>query len=138
MKKPCHYLVVDDDTTSNLICEFNIRRFQGDANITVFTNPDKALQFIEAQKFPDDCEIIMLLDINMPIMTGFEFLIEFEKFRAEIKCKFQIYILTSSIENFSVQASNFPRVKGFLSKPLQQSYLKKIQIDHGYQINILS
>lgn len=126
MKKPCHYLVVDDDTTNNLICEFTIMRYKKDAEITLFTNPEEALNFIENKIFKEDCKVLMLLDINMPTMTGFEFLKEFDKFSAEIKEQYSIYILTSSIEDFSSQAISFPMVKGFLSKPLKQSYLEDI------------
>src|SRR5690606_9783670 len=128
------YLVVDDDTTNNLICEFTVRRFDKDAGITLFTKPEIALEFIENNPQPQ--EVILFLDINMPTMTGFEFLKEFEKFDSETRNKYRIYILTSSIEDFSSQAICFPMVNGFLSKPLKLSYLEEISENRGTELLI--
>ncbi|MFO8145796.1 MAG: response regulator [Gillisia sp.] len=68
----------------------------------------------------------MFLDVNMPSMTGFEFLDEFKKFDEEVQNQFSIYTLSSSIEDFNIQATQYPIVKGFLSKPLKVSYLEEI------------
>lgn len=133
MNKP-RYLVVDDDTTNNLICEFTIGRFDKNAGITLFTNPELALAFIENDHQPH--EYILFLDINMPTMTGFEFLKEFEKFNIETRNRYKIYILTSSIEDFSSQAICFPMVNGFLSKPLKLSYLDEIFKSKGPELLI--
>jgi len=133
MSKP-GYLVVDDDNTNNLICEFTIRRFEKEAVINLFNNPQLALNFIE-NNHPSQ-EVIMFVDINMPTMTGFEFLKEFEKFHIDIRSKYKIYILTSSIEDFSSQAICFPMVKGFLSKPLKLSYLEDIFQSDGAELLI--
>lgn len=133
MSKP-GYLVVDDDNTNNLICEFTIRRFDKDAGINLFTNPQLALNFIENN--PQSQEVLMFVDINMPTMTGFEFLKEFQKFSVEITKQYRIYILTSSIEDFSSQAICFPMVNGFLSKPLKLSYLEDILKNQGAELLI--
>lgn len=128
MTQLCNYLVVDDDKTSNLICDFTIQRFNKDATRNIFTRPEEALGFIREKNITAG-ETVMFLDVNMPTMSGFEFLQEFIKFSAEIKEQYKIYMLTSSIEDFSSQAGRFPFVKGFLSKPLRLDYLEKIKLE---------
>lgn len=130
MKQSCHFLVVDDDSTSNLICDFVIQRFNREALRDLFTSPEEALDFIRKQKTGAGTVCaVLFLDVNMPTMTGFEFLKEFEKLDPEIKEQYKIYMLTSSIEDFSPRIEEFPMVKGFLSKPLKLSYLERIQLE---------
>lgn len=128
MKRPHNYIVIDDDTTSNLICEFTIKKFDPDANIQLFWEPEAALFAIEndfsREKDPDIA--IVFLDVNMPTMTGFEFLDEFRNVPRETRKRFIIYMLTSSIEDFSEQAKLYPFVAGFLSKPLKADNLARI------------
>ncbi|MCY2687740.1 response regulator [Salinimicrobium sp. TH3] len=126
MKRPKYYIVVDDDKTNNLICEFTIKSFNPQAVIMLFLEPEEALMFIKedysggAVDFPT----ILFLDVNMPGMSGWEFLDVFQKFEEHIKNQFQIFILTSSIEDFSNEAKLYPFVSGFLSKPLKKDKLK--------------
>ncbi len=129
MKLPQNYLIVDDDRTNNLICDYTIQSFDKDARIELFLDPHKALTYI-AKKYLNgvgSIPTILFLDVNMPTMTGFEFLDEFKKFGEEVQDQFTIYILSSSIEDFKMQATKYPFVAGFLSKPLKVSYLKKIK-----------
>lgn len=125
---PQHYLVVDDDSTNNLICDFTIRKFDKNAMVDLYLIPEKALLYIEDQysKTEKPIATILFLDVNMPSMTGFEFLDEFKKFDEEVQNQFTIYILSSSIEDFNIQATQYPIVKAFLSKPLKVSCLEEI------------
>jgi two-component SAPR family response regulator len=128
MKKKFRYMVVDDDATNNMICEFTIKRFCKDADIKSFTVPEKALTFIKEDYStnPEAIATVLFLDINMPTMTGWEFLHTFSEFEDALKQQFSIYILSSSIEDFTEEADNYSNLQGFLSKPLKVDTLEKI------------
>jgi len=70
------YIIVDDDPTNNLICKLVIEKFDSNANVTVFQQPEEGLKHIqsatdkEAQK-----KIVLFLDVNMPTMTGWDLII---------------------------------------------------------------
>jgi len=125
---PQQYLVIDDDKTNNIICELIIKKFDPSSNIDLFLSPETALDFIE-KEYPKkyyNCPTIILLDINMPTMTGFEFLDMFKKMKKEIQNQFIIYMLSSSMEDFNYQASQYTIVKKLFSKPLKTSDLEEI------------
>ena len=114
-------MVVDDDPTNNMICEFTIKRYDKDAQIKLFTNPEVALSWIKetCSGNKDESATVLFLDVNMPTMTGWEFLDEFNLLDSSVKDRFIIYILSSSIEDFQKEAELYPILAGFLSKPLK-------------------
>lgn len=128
MKKNQRYMVVDDDATNNMICKFTIKRFDKEADIKVFSIPEAALAAIK-EEYSTSCEAqptLLLLDINMPTMTGWEFLDVFMQFDKSVKDQFIIYILSSSIEDFTEEAEYYSFIQGFFSKPLKMTYLEKV------------
>lgn len=136
MKLPQRFIVVDDDRTSNMICEFSLRRFSADAEITTFTNPELALRFIE-DSYSDNTTAsptVLFLDINMPALTAWEFLEIFRNFGSYIKDQFVIYILTSSIDDRDKEkADTDPNVSGTLCKPLSTPLINQIfKCDFNY------
>lgn len=124
MKEQRQYLVVDDDVTNNLICEYNIKSFDGQAKVRTFTQPELALNILSESDLGG--EVILFLDLNMPTMTGWEFLERFKNLNSEITESISIYILTSAIENGEENVGDYPFLKGFFSKPLCRSYLERI------------
>ena len=121
MKKPTHFIVVDDNRTNNLICEYAIRKFSAEAEIELFTEPEVALDKIKNEYRPDNVDdiTVLFLDLNMPSMTGWDFLDAFNDLSEEVRNKFIIYILTSSVdERDKEKARTHPMVSGFYSKPL--------------------
>ena len=129
MKLPERFIVVDDDRTSNMICEFSLRRFSSITEVKTFVDPEDSLRFIE-ESYADaqlNTPTMLFLDINMPVFTGWDFLEIFSNFPRHIREQFIIYILTSSIEQKDLEkADTNSLVKGLLSKPLSTSIIKDI------------
>ncbi len=128
MKKQ-RYMVVDDDTTNNMICQFTIKRFDKEAEIKMFTIPEDALASIkeEYSETRGALPTVLFLDVNMPSMTGWDFLDAFLQFEEWVKDQFTIYILSSSIEDFTEEAKTYPFIQGFLSKPLKITHLEGVR-----------
>lgn len=129
MELPKRFIVVDDDRSNNLICEFSLRRFSADTDIKTFLKPEDALEFIR-EKYVESTETfptVVFLDINMPVLTGWEFLNIFKEFENKIKQQFQVYLLTSSIDRRDREKAELnPLVQGFLCKPLSTAVVRNI------------
>lgn len=135
MKKPRQYIVIDDDHTSNMICNYLLKRFDPNAIVILFEDPVLALQTF-LNKGEDEFKnnkTIVFLDLNMPLMSGWELLDELKKNRHDILEQIEFYILSSSIEDFSKQRELYPSLSGFLSKPLSKAHLQKIEEKEGKQ-----
>lgn len=121
------FIVVDDDSTNNLICKLILRRVFPDAEIIIFSNAMAALHYIKDSfsVFEEFIPTVLFLDINMPPISGWEFLEIFETFLALIREQFSIYILTASIDMDDQQkALSNLNVQGYLYKPLSHSIMQ--------------
>jgi CheY-like chemotaxis protein len=126
---PAQFIVVDDDPINNMVCKYTISSLAPKADIQLFTDPEKALASIKAQY--DDgtmsLETVLFLDINMPVMNGWEFLDELSSFPDDLRSHFTIYILSSSIDPEDIaDAEQHPYVNGYYSKPLSKQTLHQI------------
>lgn len=122
-------MLVDDNDTDNFISKriIEITKF---ANAVEIKNSGKsALEYLErhkddAAKLPD----IIFLDINMPIVDGFVFLYEFEKFSDLVKQKCKVIILSSSDNKRDIdKIVNNDHVIRFITKPLTENALSEIK-----------
>lgn len=128
MSRPNRFIVVDDDPTSNMICGFALQGFSPEAEITLLTEPEEALEFI-GRTYAGPAEVspaVLFLDLNMPSMTGWEFLGELGKLGQEVREWLTVYILSSSLDAGDMeQAENHPLVSGFIPKPLTLGMLRE-------------
>ena len=123
MNKLKKILLVDDDVAVNFINRLTLKENNIDCKVTEATNGQQALDQIAADK---DCPDLILLDINMPVMDGFEFLTELER-RGKCCDSPNIFMLTSSIrEEDKERAMGSKLVKGYLDKPLSDAQLQEI------------
>ncbi|GAB5475350.1 MAG: response regulator [Maribacter sp.] len=117
--------LIDDFEMSNLFHKVLFNKLKIGDEINVFTNPEKALDDLRQKVVVCD-RIFILLDLNMPEMSGFEFLdiMIKEQFSEQI----DVVIATSSIsEDDMKKAEQYPMfVKGFVTKPLKIDRLKSL------------
>jgi len=117
-----YFLVIDDDALNNKLCELLItsQAVLPSAIIQCFTEPEQGIEFIKSNHTKADAPLtILLLDINMPGMTGWEFLEIFEKLDDTIKEHFKIYILSSSVDLRDKEIAGYNKyVIGYIVKPL--------------------
>ena len=116
MSTELKYILVDDDPFNNIICSIIIEDTLGEVEIKSFTKPEEGLIFI---KDHINSPTVLFLDINMPTLSGWEFLDQYEDFSEQVKTHVSIYILSSSLYERDKDRANMNKyVKGFVSKPL--------------------
>ena len=121
-------MLVDDDLTTNLYNEIIIQDLNITDEIEVFQNGKLALDYLttlnEEGKYPQP--EILFLDINMPIMNGWEFLEQIQQFGA--KHNIYVFMLSSSTDKADIDNSkNISLVKGYFPKPLKKIHIDEIQ-----------
>jgi CheY-like chemotaxis protein len=103
-----------------------LKRSLGEVEVTDFIVPEKGLEYIQSELFhnPEGEKAVLFLDINMPTMTGWEFLEKFETLEDKIKNQFDIYIFSSSVDPRDLEkAKSNPLVRDFIEKPLKKATL---------------
>ena len=126
-------VLIDDDDDINLIHQEILEDAKLAKTIHVANNGMEGLLLIsqfEIEKNPPKAKHLIFLDINMPLMDGFDFLEEFEKMSDEFQSNFLIKILTTSLDaNDVMDASKSDSVSGYLLKPLSQKILQNALFD---------
>ena len=123
-------MLIDEDQIDNIINQKIIESNQFAEKIQVFQTGQRALDYL-AENFQDETKLpdLIFLDINMPIMDGFQFLEEFEKLQEPVLDKCKIIMLSSSISPRDIdRAASNKFVKKYLNKPLNSRYLQAITI----------
>src|ERR1700722_7900572 len=116
-----HFIVIDDDNINNSVCTAAIKTATNGIAPLCFTNPMEAFHYIEHEYLlkMENVPTILFLDLNMPEMSGWEWLFKFEKLPHILKKQITIYILTSSISSKDAEKARFNvYVKGYILKPL--------------------
>lgn len=123
-----HFIVIDDSKLNCFIAEKLIRNNESAVSVQVFMEATEALEYINNRtdiQFPS--RTLIIVDIQMPVMNGFEFVESFEKLPETIKVQYEIFMISSSInENDHNRISNYPSVKKLLQKPLTKEMLSYI------------
>lgn len=121
------YLVDDDD-----IFQFLTRRIIEETKlvkeIKVFSNGLRALEFLKSiQDIPEALPEIILLDLSMPIMDGWDFLEEYIMLRPFLGKKISIYIVSSSIAPSDIRrAQSISEVTDYIIKPVTVEKFEEI------------
>lgn len=121
------FILIDDDPTFNFIHQKIVGLSSCAGDTLVFSSAAEALNYFEAEHENADSECIILLDINMPVINGFEFLQKYEKLPVVNKRQINIYMLSSSLNpDDRAKSKQFAVVSGFLNKPLSATDVCKL------------
>lgn len=129
-------LLVDDDDVSNFLNEMYINNLKLDIKVNAVLNGKRALDFLDQKETQLQTEdfgpCLLILDINMPVLNGWQFLdIYNERYSEALKSKIVIVMITvSEDERDIIRATDSPLIKEFIQKPL--SDVKLIQILERY------
>ena len=124
-------MLVDDNDTDNFISRRIIEITNFAKRVEVMDSGKTALDYLhENQQDISKIPSIIFLDINMPVVDGFVFLYEFEKFSELVRNKAKVIILSSSDNRRDInKIVNNDYVIKFVTKPLTEDSLEEIRIN---------
>ncbi|MBS7565956.1 response regulator [Mucilaginibacter sp. Bleaf8] len=128
----CKLVMIDDNPLEHLIIQKMCERYalfedavhlyDGRTMLNMLGNNEE-----ESSQIPD----VILLDLNMPSFSGWEFLHGFDAISAKLKKPISVYILSSSIDQVEkAKTQSYPFVKDFISKPIKKETLKSLFDKH--------
>jgi len=126
---PDRFIVIDDDPICNLISTHSLKYLSSNSEVLCFNKPKDGFEFI-ITNYKTDVPYkttVLFLDLNMPIISGFDFLNLLSCLDLKVIKQFTIFILSSSVDDSDIKkAKEFSIVKDYIIKPLTPQILKGI------------
>lgn len=128
MKKINTVAVIDDDEVFQLIVKKQIEIKNLASNILKFYNGEEAFNYLQENsgnedKLPD----LIMLDVNMPIKDGWEFLEDYRNLDTNVRGRISLYMVTSSVIQSDIDKANQDEnIVDFVSKPITNEKLEEL------------
>ncbi|WP_240731566.1 response regulator [Hymenobacter radiodurans] len=123
-------LLVDDDRINNFLNQRLLEGLNMTDKLLTALNGKEALSLFEKECRESACPALILLDVNMPVMNGFEFLEAYDQLQITPKEPVIIIMLTTSLHPRDVERVQQLGIAGFLNKPLTKEKVNDILKDH--------
>ncbi|QRM89809.1 response regulator [Lacinutrix sp. WUR7] len=135
MSKNYSFCIVDDDDVYQFTIKKTINSLNIAKNIMAFSDGEEALNFmIENLHNDEELPDVILLDINMPIMDGFQFMEEYIKIKPKLDKKITIYMISSSVDASDVERANkISEVSDYIIKPIKEGQIQSILLELSNQ-----
>ncbi|MBY0488055.1 MAG: response regulator [Flavobacteriaceae bacterium] len=132
MKKFNNIFVVDDDLVYHFIIKKLFSKCNIDVNTSYFFNGLEAIDDLKNKVATGNVPDLILLDINMPVYDGWQFLEEFRKLKQNLTKDITVYLVSSSNDISDLNKSKLyqDEVKKYYYKPMTQEDFETIFI-HG-------
>ncbi|WP_378179632.1 two-component system response regulator [Aquimarina sp. SS2-1] len=131
-QNPKSVCIIDDDSMYVNLVSKVIELKKLSEKIIVFNNGKEALDyFVKSAQKEEDKTVpqVIFLDLNMPVMDGWQFLQEFERIKDNLSKKIDVYVVSSSIDIRDInRAKSIALVSDYLTKPIQIDDFKKILV----------
>ena len=130
MTKPLLHTIclIDDDRIYQFTAKRILESTGLSKEILVFQNGEEAVIYLqknskEEERLPD----IIFLDINMPVMDGWQFLEAFQEFCEELIKPVTIYMVSSSVDDYDIRKSKeYKLVSDYVIKPLNRERFEEL------------
>lgn len=123
--------IVDDDDIYRFTIERTLESLELPTKTMTFSDGEQAINFI-SDHLNEDAELpdIIFLDIDMPVMDGFQFMEEYEKIKSNVAKDMTIYMVSSSLDPVDiVSAKKISSISDYIVKPISSDRLKSILED---------
>lgn len=131
MKQLEHLLLVDDDPTTNFFNKHLVGKVKAFKNVHEAANGKEALEVIKKMNENGQHPDMILLDINMPIMDGFEFLDNYSLLEESMRSSVVICMLTTSLAKEDLERSKKYKVlDDYIDKPLYEAKILELIEKH--------
>jgi CheY-like chemotaxis protein len=124
-KKFKRILLIDDDEINNELNRIILKKFGYAEETIIFESAVNALDYLK-NLCGDGLPEVILLDIKMPVMDGFQFLEEAKNICNDFTKKVPVFMLTSSKNEGDIKKAHEYDIAGYLNKPLTTQTLDKI------------
>ncbi len=119
--------IVDDDEIAQILIKEMVEKHQLANDIMLFSDVETAIDYLEKVTDENSIPDVLFLDINLPGLDGWDFLVEYEGIKSHLSKSIIIYMLSSSISNADMmRAESNSNVKGYISKPLTLDKLQNL------------
>jgi len=129
-------VLIDDDQTTNFLNQLLLKRISITDKVLVALNGKEALELVQqhCQHATAEAPALVLLDIKMPVMNGFQFLEALGQLPGLRSEAIILAVLTTSLHAQDVERVQQLHIPYFLSKPLTQAKIEQVLADHSARV----